>query len=170
MKPRLLATIAAALAAVPLFVTSAAAQGQLPEGPGKDLTIRVCGTCHEAQRSAAVRLTREGWQDVIAKMVTLGAKATEDEQKQILDYLSEHFKGEAARPLNLNSATAIQLESIAGLLRKEAAAWIAHRTKVGPCKSLEDFKKVPGVPYAKIQERKDYLVCIVLEPPKPPRN
>jgi competence protein ComEA len=165
MKPRSTAILLAAATAVPLFVTSAAAQGQLPEAPGKEAMIRVCGTCHEPQRSAALRLTREGWQDVMAKMMTLGAKATEEEQKQIVDYLSEHFKGEAARPLNLNSATAIQLESVAGLLRKEAAAWIAHRSKVGP---LYDFKKVPGVPYAKLEERKDYLVCIVLEPPKPP--
>lgn len=152
-----------------ILFPAASAHAQLPDGPGKDVTIRVCGTCHEPQRSAALRLTREGWQEVMAKMMALGAKATEEEQKQILDYLSEHLKGEAARPLNLNSATAIQLESVAGLLRKEAAAWIAHRSKVGPCKTLEDFKKVPGVPYAKIQERKDYLVCIVLEP-RPPEK
>ena len=158
-------------AAILLTAIPALAQ-QLPDAPGKDTMVRVCGTCHEPQRSAAVRLTREGWQEVIAKMVSLGAKASEEEQKQILDYLSEHFKGEAARPLNLNSATAIQLESIAGLLRREAAAWIAHRSKVGPCKSLDDFKKVPGVPYKKIDERKDYLVCIVIgvtpKPPQPP--
>jgi competence protein ComEA len=137
---------------------------QLPDAPGKDAVVRVCGTCHEPQRSASVRLTREGWQDVIAKMVSLGAKGTDQELKQILDYLSEHFKGEAAKPLNLNSATAIELESVAGLLRREAAAWIAHRTKNGPCKSLDDFKKIPGVPYKKIEERKDYLICMVLGP------
>src|SRR5687767_5062425 len=97
-------------------------------------------------------------------MVSLGAKASDDELKLITEYLSEHFKGDAARPLNLNSATAIQLESVAGLLRKEAAAWIAHRSKAGPCKSIDDFKKIPGVPYKKIAERKDYLVCIVLQP------
>jgi competence protein ComEA len=77
----------------------------------------------------------------------------------VLDYLSEHFKGEAPRPLNLNTATAIELESIAGLLRKESAAWIAHRKAAGPCKSLDDFKKIPGVPFKKIDERRDRLVC-----------
>ena len=34
---------------------------QLPDAPGKDETVRLCGTCHEPQRAAAVRLTREGW-------------------------------------------------------------------------------------------------------------
>ena len=132
---------------------------QLPDAPGKDVMVRVCGTCHEAQRSASVRLTREGWQEVIAKMVSLGAKGTDEELAQVLEYLAGNFKGDAPRPLNLNRATAVELESIAGLLRKEAAAWIAHRNKVGPCKSLDDFKKVPGVPYKKIADRRDRLVC-----------
>lgn len=129
--------------------------------------IRVCGTCHEPQRSASVRLTREGWEEVMAKMVALGAKGTEEELAQVLNYLVENFKGDALKPLNLNSATAVQLESVAGLLRKEAAAWIAHRTKAGPCKSLDDLKKVSGVPFKKIDERRDRLVCIVLEPQTP---
>lgn len=140
-------------------VGTAWAQAQLPDAPGKDVMIRVCGTCHEAQRSASVRLTREGWEEVIAKMVALGAKGTDEELAQVLEYLATNFKGDAARPLNLNKATAVELESIAGLLRKEAAAWIAHRTKVGPCKSLDDFKKVPGVPHKKIADRRDRLVC-----------
>jgi len=133
---------------------------QLPDAPGKDETVRLCGTCHEPQRAAAVRLTREGWQDTIAKMVALGAKGSDEEFAKVLDYLAEHFKGDALRALNLNSATAIELESVAGLLRKEAAAWIAHRKKAGPCTSLDDFKKVPGVPFKKIDDRRDRLVCV----------
>ncbi len=156
---RACATTLAVLSAVPLLVTSASARGQLPDAPGKDVMVRVCGTCHEPQRSAALRLTPDAWRDVVAKMVTLGAKATDEELAQIQSYLVEHFKGEALQPLNMNSATAVQLESVAGLLRKEAAAWIAHRNKNGPCKSVEDFKKVPGVPFKKIDERRDRLVC-----------
>jgi competence protein ComEA len=135
------------------------AQVRLPDAPGKDETVRVCGACHEPERAAAVRLTREGWEESIAKMVALGAKGSDEELAKVVDYLTEHFKGDALRPLNLNSATAIELESIAGLLRKEAAAWIAHRTKAGPCKSLDDLKKVPGVPFKKIDDRRDRLVC-----------
>jgi competence protein ComEA len=59
----------------------------------------------------------------------------------------------------MNSATSIELESVAALLRKEAAAWIAYRTKNGPCKTLEDLKKVQGLPFKKIDERRDRLVC-----------
>ena len=60
------------------FVSSSAAQG-LPDAPGKDALIKVCGSCHEPQRSASLRLTPESWQEVIAKMVALGAKGTEQQ-------------------------------------------------------------------------------------------
>ena len=160
------ASAIATAAAVLLLGTAGRAQGPLPDAPGKDAMVRVCGTCHEPQRSAALRLTREGWEEVVAKMLALGAKGTEEELAQVVNYLAENFKGDAPKPLNLNSATAIQLESVAGLLRKEAAAWISHRTKAGPCKSLDDFKKVAGVSFKKIDERRDRLVCIVLEPQK----
>ena len=143
-------------------VVTAHAQEQLPDAPGKDQVVNVCGKCHEPQRVAALRLTREGWEEVVAKMVSLGAKGSDDELKQITDYLAENFKGEVAKPINMNSATSVDLESVAGLLRKEAAAWIAYRTKNGPCKTLDDLKKVPGVPFKKIDERRDRLVCVVL--------
>jgi len=135
-------------------------QAQLPDAPGKDETVRVCGSCHAVERALSVRLSREGWQDTIAKMVDLGAKASDEERATVLNYLAEHFKGEAPRPLNLNTATAIELESIVGFLRKESAAWIAHRKTSGPCKSLDDAKKAPGVPFKKIDEHRDRLVCL----------
>jgi competence protein ComEA len=137
-------------------------QDQLPNAPGKEQVVAICGKCHEPQRVAALRLTREGWEEVVAKMVALGAKASDEDLKQITDYLAENFKGEAAKPINMNSASSVDLESVAGLLRKEAAAWIAYRTKNGPCKTLDDLKKVPGVPFKKIDERRDRLVCVVL--------
>jgi competence protein ComEA len=138
------------------------AQDPLPDAPGKQQVVNLCSRCHEPQRVAALRLTREGWQEVVAKMVSLGAKASADELEQVTDYLAEHFRGEAAKPINLNSATSVELESVAALLRKEAAAWIAYRTKNGPCKTLDDLKKVPGVPFKKIDERRDRLVCVVI--------
>lgn len=137
----------------------AALRASMPAGEARDLTIRVCAVCHEPQRAGSLRLTRQGWEEVVAKMVGIGARATDEELAQITDYLSTHYKGEAPKPLNLNSAPAIELESVAGLLRKEAAAWIAYRTRNGPCAKLDDLKKVVGVPFKKIDERRDRLVC-----------
>ena len=153
-----------------LFVPGASAahaQDPLPEAPGKEQVVAVCSKCHEPQRVAALRLTREGWEEVVAKMQTLGAKGSEEDFKKITDYLSENFKGEAPKPINLNSATSVDLESVGGLLRKEAAAWIDYRAKHGGCNTLEDLKKVPGVPFKKIDERRDRLVCLILNPQAP---
>ena len=131
----------------------------MPAGEGRELTVRVCAGCHEPQRAASVRLTREGWEETVAKMQGLGARATAEEWKQVIDYLATNFKGEAPRPVNLNSASAVDLEAVAGLLRKEAAVWIAYRNKNGPCTKLDDLKKVVGVPFKKIDDRRDRLVC-----------
>jgi hypothetical protein len=120
--------------------------------------VKLCGTCHPPERGASVRLTRVGWQDVMTRMVGLGMRGTDEELNAALEYLATHFKGDAVAPLNLNRATPVQLQSIAGLLRSESAALIAHRTKT-PCKTLEDFKAVPGLDYAKIEKRRDRLVC-----------
>ena len=138
----------------------AAAQDPFPEGPGKDATVRMCGTCHPAERSAAVRLSHAGWKDVMAKMVALGAQGSDADRALVLEYLSTSFKGDAPKPVNLNTARSVDLESVAGLLRKESAALIAYRTKHGPCKALEDLKTVPGIDYRKIDRRRDRLVCM----------
>jgi len=136
------------------------AQSPLPDGPGRDVTVKVCGQCHAAEIVASIKLTREGWEETIAAMVQQGATGTDQELQAVLDYVSQHFKGEARRPLNVNAATSVELESVAGLLRKEAAAVIAHRDKNGPCKTLADLKKVAGLDYTKIEARKDRLVCM----------
>jgi DNA uptake protein ComE-like DNA-binding protein len=136
----------------------AAMAATLPQGAARELTVTVCGQCHEPQRAASVRLTRDGWEAVVQKMVGLGARGSAAELEQVTDYLATNFKGEAPRPINLNTASSIELESVATLLRKEAAAWIAYRN-TKPCKTLDDLKKVPGVPFKKIDERRDRLVC-----------
>lgn len=132
----------------------------LPEGPGKDVTVRSCGTCHEARRAASVRLTREGWAAVIEGMQKRGAKVSEQEFPVILDYLSTHFLGEALQPLNLNTASQIDLEAAGGLLRREAAAVIRYREQHGRFKTVDDLKKVPGLDFKKIENRRDAVVVM----------
>ena len=132
----------------------------LPDGPGKDVTVQACGTCHEARRSASVRLTRAGWAAVIDGMIKRGANVSDADFPVVLDYLSTHFLGEAPLPLNINTAAQIDLESAGGLLRKEAAAVIQYREKHGRFKTLDDLKKVPGLDFRKIDTRRDYMTVM----------
>jgi competence protein ComEA len=136
-----------------------AAQNVLPDAPGRDVTVKVCGSCHAPETVASVRLAPEGWRELIARMVAAGAQGTDKELATVFNYVSTQFPAEAQPPLNLNTAAAVELESVAGLLRKEAAALIAHREKNGPCKKLEDLKKVEGLDYKKIEARKEHLAC-----------
>jgi competence protein ComEA len=130
---------------------------QLPDGPGKDALVKVCIGCHEPNRVAAFRLTREGWEATVADMKWRGAKGTDEEFAAIVEYLATNFLGEAAPKLNLNRATSIELESVLSLLRKEAAAVIAYRDKVGGFKTIDDLKKVPGLDFKKIEAGKDRI-------------
>lgn len=50
----------------------------------------------------------------------------------------------AAEPVDLNTATAAQLESVKGIGPAKAQAIIAYRTKNGPFKSVSDLEKVDG--------------------------
>jgi competence protein ComEA len=132
----------------------------LPDGPGKDVTVRTCGTCHEARRAASVRLTRDGWAAVIDSMQKRGAQVTDETFPIVLDYLSTNFLGQAPQPLNLNTATQIDLEAAGGLLRREAAAVVKYREQNGRFKSIDDLKKVPGLDFKKIESRRDAIVVM----------
>lgn len=143
------------LIAAVLFAPAAFAQ--LPDGPGKAETEKICSQCHEIERSTSMRQDRAGWQQTIDKMVSLGAKASDKDLQLVLDYLSTHYPADDVQKLNVNTARAIELESALTLKRSEAAAIIAYREKHGPFKSIEDLKKVPGIDPAKIEAKKDRL-------------
>jgi len=137
---------------------SAAAWAQLPDGPGREETERICKNCHELARSVSKRQDRDGWQTTLNKMVALGTKATDQELALILDYLAKNFPADELPPVNVNTAPAIELESRLSLRRSQAAAVIAYREKNGKFKSIEDLKKVPGVDAEKIEAKKDRIV------------
>jgi competence protein ComEA len=131
---------------------------QLPEGPGRAETEKLCQNCHELARSVSRGQDRDGWQATINKMVAFGAQGTDQELAVVLDYLSKYFPAEELPPVNVNKAPAIELESRLSLRRSQAAAIIAYRSKNGKFKSIEDLKKVPGVDVEKIEAKKDRIV------------
>jgi competence protein ComEA len=138
-------------------LAAATAHAQLPDGPGKAETEKVCSQCHELARSVSVRQDRAGWETTVGKMVSLGALATDAELKQVTDYLTAHYAAEEVPRIHINKARAIELESGLGLKRSEAAAVIEYRDKNGPFKSIADLKKVPNIDAAKVEAKKDRL-------------
>ena len=143
-------------AALGLFATPV--QAQLPEGSGREQVMKTCVGCHEVERSVSLRQDRNGWQTTLTKMVGLGMKSTDDGLVAILDYLVQHFPADEVPPVNINKATAIQLEAGLSLLRSQAARIIAYRRKNGDFQSIEDLKKVPDIDFEKIESNKDRIV------------
>lgn len=52
---------------------------------------KVCATCHPMDRVTASRRSRAQWEEVISKMVGLGAKGTDEELTIVLNYLTTNF-------------------------------------------------------------------------------
>jgi len=98
---------------------------------------------------------RAGWAATLRKMSALGATGTDEEFRLVLGYVATHFPAQELPPINVNTATAIELESGLTLRRSQAAAIIAYRAEHGKFTSLEDLKKVPGLDPAIIQAKKD---------------
>lgn len=69
---------------------------QLNEGSGRDLTVARCIVCHSLEYipSNAPAMNRAAWQKTIQKMRDrFGAPITDDEARQILDYLATNYAG-----------------------------------------------------------------------------
>jgi cytochrome c5 len=103
-----LAALAAALAAVTFSGTPRAVGAARPaaatevtelrDGEGRDLTVGRCDICHSVEYipANAPAMNRAAWQKTIQKMKErFGAPITDEEAKQILDYLSANYSGKS---------------------------------------------------------------------------
>ena len=71
---------------------------QLEDAPGRDLTTGRCIICHSLEYipSNAPAMNRAAWQKTIQKMKDrFGAPITDEEAKQILDYLDGSYSGKS---------------------------------------------------------------------------
>jgi competence protein ComEA len=137
-----------------LLAVTGIAWADLPPGPGHDELVKLCGNCHSAEQAASLRQSRSGWEETVSKMVNLGAQGSDDEFEAVLTYLTKNFGPEVAKPVNVNTAPALEIESVLGLTRAESAAVVQYRKDKGNFKTLDDLKAVPGLDYSKIEKKK----------------
>jgi competence protein ComEA len=136
---------------------AAMAWGQFPDLPGKDVTLRVCGTCHEAERAGSLQQDKDGWDSTISSMAGRGMEINDADYATVLGYLSKAFPAPVQKPLNINTASTIDLESTLSMLHSQAVLLVAYRDKNGKFKTLDDLKKVPGLDFAKLADKKDRI-------------
>ena len=56
---------------------------RLPPGKGRELTIRACSSCHEAELVADQQLDPAGWKRMVDDMAAKGIDATEAELAEL---------------------------------------------------------------------------------------
>jgi competence protein ComEA len=151
---RLYFLIVPALLSIPLPAQTL----KLPDGPGKDVTLKVCGECHAAEMVIGRQEERETWGAIVQDMIQRGANGTDDEFYQVVDYLATNFsKTSPVIKINVNKATAKDLQAGLHLTDKQAAAIIQRRQDKGDYKTLDELEKVPGVDAGKIEANKNRL-------------
>lgn len=63
----------------------------LPSGPGRDLTQRVCSSCHAIGMVTAKGRSEQEWAEIIGRMQALGLEANDDDLYTIHEYLSREL-------------------------------------------------------------------------------
>jgi virginiamycin B lyase len=89
-------TLLAALVIALLFAAAARSQDVLPEGNGKAIVQTTCSQCHGLRQVTSSGYTHEGWANIVAMMVNVGAKLTPEQVTTVVDYLAKNFPERAA--------------------------------------------------------------------------
>lgn len=147
------------------FVVGAAALGVcvaagedaklLPEGPGKEMVVRLCTECHGPENFRSVRHDRAEWSDSVGDMVDRGAKGTPAELAAVVDYLAQNFGADSK--VNVNTAPLQELKAQLDFTVPEALALIAYRQNTASFKEWRDLLKVNGVDAQKVEARKEKM-------------
>jgi len=93
-----LAVLVALAVAVPAAAATPQELTQLKDGSGRDLTVGRCIVCHSLEYipNNAPAMDRAAWQKSVQKMrERFGAELTDEEARQILDYLSANYAGKS---------------------------------------------------------------------------
>ena len=139
----------------------------LPPGEGRETLQKVCTQCHDIESIPRLRYSREDWSNLVYSMKDMGADATGPELEQIVNYLAKNFGKTApganaadTAKVNVNSATAKDIETGLGVSTKDSELIVAYRVKNGNFKDIDGLLKVDGVEAAdtaKIQAAKDKI-------------
>ena len=81
------------LAGTVLFAAGgvSAQSADLPEGPGKAFATENCSGCHGLELVTAQRRSSEEWEQVVNRMIANGDTLTEEQYKELVDYLGTHL-------------------------------------------------------------------------------
>ena len=138
-----------------VFMAAISARQELPEGQGKEVTMRLCGVeCHGIDKIISEHRSKSQWIESIETMKQDGMKTTDAESKAILSYLVAHF----GITVKINQATARQVDDVLDLEPGQAEAIVKYREANGPFADWKALMAVPGLDPKKLEEQKANVV------------
>lgn len=114
----------------------------------------VCSMCHSPSAVIGKQGTKQWWQAKVTEMLQEVTDVPDSDVDAIVNYLAKNFP---IVKINVNKATAKELETSLELTTKESEGIVQYRESHGDFKSLDDLKKVPGLDTVKIESKKDHL-------------
>jgi competence protein ComEA len=126
----------------------------LPDAQGKETFMMVCSMCHSPTAVIGKQGTKQWWQAKVTEMLQEVTDVPDSDVDTIVAYLAKNFP---IVKINVNKASAKDLETGLELTSKESEAIVSYRESKGTFKTLDDLKKVPGLDAVKIESKKDRL-------------
>jgi DNA uptake protein ComE-like DNA-binding protein len=117
----------------------------LPPGPGRDSVATTCVTCHGLKSVVLGRKSQAEWGKAVNDMIQRGAPVFPDEIEPMVQYLSKSFPANLPKPVNVNTATAADLEKIPGMKTDVAAKILEARGKSGPFTDSTDLQHAANI-------------------------
>ena len=142
---------------VAIFAGNAKA-ADLPEGKGRDILLRACVGCHKPEAFQGYRHTKDEYSAIVVRMAQRGAPANAEELDTVAAYLTANFpKVDDPGKLNVNKASAKELETGLHLTPQEAAAIVSYRDRHGDFRAVGDLYIIYGLDGTKIEAQKDKI-------------
>jgi competence ComEA-like helix-hairpin-helix protein len=149
-----------------VFAFPLAAQDDLPEGKGKVILENTCTECHGLDKVLTRLRTTKEWRETAVRMRSKGATMSDDEFKTLVEYLAQNFGAvekdetqstKAARTINVNTASAKEIEIGLELRPAVAAAIVRYREARGGFREWRDLAKVKGIDQSRLTAVKDRI-------------
>ena len=125
----------------------------LPAGEGREAVAFMCVPCHGILTAVSQRKTAPAWATTVDLMRDKGAKGSDDQAEAAVAYLTRFFPA-----VDVNTATADQLERIAGFTAEEAAAIVSYRDAGHAFAAFADVRRVPGLDAGRLAAARPRIV------------
>ena len=126
----------------------------LPDGKAKTIIEGACVDCHGLDQVVSNPMSSAEWRKTVTRMVKKGAALSPDQIDTVVEYLSVYFVPDK---VNVNTASAQDLQNGLRLTAVEADAVVKYRAANGAFKDFEGLRKVIGVDQKKLEAVKDQV-------------